>query len=249
MTVRRFSTRREVLVTGAASVAMIALSRPLFAQTPPAPSETVDVAELMKPEALPDVVIGKDDAPVTIVEYASMTCTHCAAFHEETYPKLKSDYIDTGKVKFMLREFPLDALAAAAFMLARSMGDKRTAMVDLLFTQQKNWAFVPKPVDALESIVKQAGMSSEAFKKTLDDRDLYQKVLDVRKRGADVFGVSSTPTFFINGKRAVGEIPPDALGKLIDPLLTGSNAPTPTVSGAASPAAPTMPATPAPSAK
>jgi protein-disulfide isomerase len=213
-------TRRDVLATGAAGAALLLTSKMALAQgTPPTPSATVDVAELMKPQPLPDVVIGKDDAPVTIVEYASMTCTHCAAFHAETWPKLKSDYIDTGKVKFILREFPLDALAAAAFMLARCMDDKRTAMVDLLFDQQKNWAFVPKPVDALEAIVKQAGMSSETFKKCLDNRDLYQKVLDERQRGADTFQVGSTPTFFVNGKRATGEMPPDALAKLIDPLL------------------------------
>ena len=85
------------------------------------------------PNGLPDVVQGKANAPVTIIEYASMTCTHCAAFHAETYPTLESKYIETGKVKFILREYPLDALAAAAFMVARCMDDKRTAMVDLLF--------------------------------------------------------------------------------------------------------------------
>ena len=173
----------------------------------------------MAPNALPDVVQGKADAPVTIVEYASMTCTHCAAFHAETYPTLQSKYIEPGKVKFILREFPLDALAAAAFMIARCMDDKRTAMVDLLFTQQRNWAFVPKPVDALEGIVKQAGLSSDAFKKCLDDRALYQKVLDVRQRASDKFQIASTPTFFVNGTRTTGEVSPDVLAKIIDPLL------------------------------
>ena len=211
-------TRRAALASGAAVLASVLVPGGAWAQEP---SKTVDVAELMKPipDGLADVVQGKADAPVTIVEYASMTCTHCATFHEETYPTLMKNYIDTGKVKFILREFPLDALAAAAFMIARSMDDKRTAMVDLLFTQQKNWAFVSKPVDALESIVKQAGMSSEAFKKCLDDRALYQKVIDVRQRATDKFQIASTPTFFINGTRATGELAPDAMAKLIDPLL------------------------------
>ena len=211
-------TRRAALAAGAAVLALGGSTRFAFAQEP---SKTVDVAELMKPipNGLPDVVQGKADAPVTIVEYASMTCTHCAAFHEQTYPSLVKDYIDTGKAKFILREFPLDALAVAAFMIARCMDDKRAAMVDLLFTQQKNWAFVPKPVDALEGIVKQAGMSSEAFKKCLDDRAMYQKVLDVRQRASEKFQIASTPTFFINGTRATGEMTPDAMAKLIDPLL------------------------------
>ncbi len=180
----------------------------------------VDVKELMAPDALPDVWVGKDDAPVTIVEYASMTCSHCAAFHEETYPLLKKNYIDTGKVRFTLREFPLDALAAAAFMLARSAGDKRTALVDLLFSQQKNWAFVDKPLDALEQTVKQAGIGSDEFKKVLQDNALYQNVLKVRQRAADKFGVDSTPTFFINGERKKGEIAPADLDKTLAPFVT-----------------------------
>ena len=211
-------TRRAALVSGAAVIAFGGASRPVVAQEP---SAKVDVVELMKPvpNGLADVVQGKPDAPVTIVEYASMTCTHCATFHEKTYPALVKDYIDTGKAKFILREFPLDALAAAAFMVARCMDDKRTAMVDLLFTQQKNWAFVQKPIDALEGIVKQAGMSGEAFKKCLDDRALYQKVLDVRQRASEKFQIASTPTFFINGARATGEMDPAGMAKLIDPLL------------------------------
>ena len=96
----------------------------------------------MAGEALPDIALGSSDAPVTIIEYASMTCPHCAAFYANTFPDLKSKYIDTGKVRFIFREFPLDPLAAAAFMLARCAGDdKRNAIVDLLFAQQKNWAY------------------------------------------------------------------------------------------------------------
>ena len=179
----------------------------------------VDVKELMAPDALPDSWVGKADAPITIVEYASMTCSHCAAFHNETYPLLKKNYLDTGKARFTLREFPLDALAAAAFMLARSAGDKREALVGLLFAQQKNWAFVDKPLDALEQQVKQAGIGSEEFKKVLQDNALYQNVLKVRQRGADKFGVDSTPTFFINGERKKGEIAPADLDKTLAPFL------------------------------
>ena len=109
--------------------------------------------------ALPDVVEGQANAPVTVVEYASMTCSHCAAFATKVYPTLKSKYIDTGKAKLILREFPLDPLATAGFMLARCSGDKREAMIELLFAQQKNWAFVDKPLDGLLNVVKQTGMT------------------------------------------------------------------------------------------
>jgi protein-disulfide isomerase len=202
-------SRRDVLI-GSSVAAALALA-PAFAWA----QAKVDLTELYGKEALPDIVIGKADAPVTIIEYASMTCTHCAAFHTETYPTLQKDYIDTGKVKFVLREFPLDALAAAAFMLARCAGDKRTAMVDLLFTQQRGWAFVDKPLDALESMVKQAGISSDAFKTCLDDKELYKNVLAVRQRASEKFAIDSTPTFFVNGVRKTGEISPADLAKLI----------------------------------
>ena len=210
-----FFPSRRLLLAGAAVSAGLAFSPgAAFAL-----DGKVDVAELMAPDALPDSWVGKADAPITIVEYASMTCSHCAAFHNDTYPLLKKNYLDTGKARFTLREFPLDALAAAAFMLARAAGDKREALVDLLFAQLKNWAFVDKPLDALEQQVKQAGIGSEEFKKVLQDNALYQNVLKVRQRGADKFGVDSTPTFFINGERKKGEIAPADLDKTLAPFL------------------------------
>jgi protein-disulfide isomerase len=182
----------------------------------------VPVSTLMADEALPDIALGSADAPVTIIEYASMTCTHCAAFYATTYPELKSKYIDTGKVRFILREFPLDPLAAAGFMLARCAGDdKRNAIIDLLFAQQKNWAFTEKPVEALASLLKQTGMSQSSFEACLKTQDLYNKIAKVHDDGAEKFGVKATPTFFINGKKENGELPLDALAKLIDPLLKG----------------------------
>jgi protein-disulfide isomerase len=190
----------------------------------PALAQSADAAvgELMAAEGLPDVPLGESDAPVTIVEYASMTCTHCAAFHATTFPELKKKYIDTGKVQFILREFPLDPVAAAGFMLARCAGDdKRNAIVDLLFAQQKNWAFSEKPVEALASLLKQTGMSQTSFDACLKDQGLYDKIAKVHDRAADKFGVTATPTFFINGKKQKGEINPDALDKLLDPFLKG----------------------------
>ncbi len=190
---------------------------PVFAQ-----GDDVPVDELMAGEALPDLALGSNGAPVTIVEYASMTCSHCAAFYGGTFPELKKKYIDTGKVKFILREFPLDPLGAAGFMVARCAGDdKRNAIVDLLFAQQKGWAFTDKPVEALAGLLRQTGMSQKTFDACLKDQSLYDKIAKVHDRAAEKFGVSATPTFFINGKKQKGEITPDALDNLLAPLLKG----------------------------
>lgn len=183
---------------------------------------SVPVAELMAGEALPDIPLGSADAPVTVIEYASMTCPHCAAFYANTFPELKSKYIDTGKVRFIFREFPLDPLAAAASILARCAGDdKRNAIVDLLFAQQKNWTYTEKPLEALRNLLKQTGMSQKTFDACLENNELRDKVYKVHDHAADKFGVTATPTFFINGKKENGEMTPEALAKLIDPLLKG----------------------------
>jgi protein-disulfide isomerase len=166
-----------------------------------------DVAALMAPGPLPDIVVGSADAPTTIVEYASMTCPHCAQFQTEVFPELKTKYIDTGKVKYMLREFPLDNLAAAAFMLARCAGEDRYyPMVDAMFATQETWA-VPGAdgKEQLLKIARQAGMSKEQFDKCLGDEALFKKIVDTRTKGHDKFQVDSTPTFFVNGKRLKGD--------------------------------------------
>lgn len=179
---------------------------------------TVD--QLMAPGALPDLWIGKADAPVTIIEYASMTCSHCATFHTVTFPELKKKYLDSGKARFVLREFPLDPLAAAAFMLARCSGDeKREAVVSLLFAQQRGWIMAEKPVDALAGLMKQTGMSQDKFDACLKDRDLYGNVNKVRERASKDFGIDSTPTFFINGKKFNGDMTPAQMDKALEPLL------------------------------
>jgi protein-disulfide isomerase len=165
------------------------------------------VSALMAPGPLPDIVIGSADAPTTIVEYASMTCPHCAQFQTEVFPQLKTKYIDADKVKYMLREFPLDNLAAAAFMLARCSGnDRYYPMVDAMFSTQETWA-VPGAdgKERLLQIARQAGMSKEQFDKCLEDQDLFKKIVETRSIAHDKFQVDSTPTFFINGKRLKGD--------------------------------------------
>ena len=185
----------------------------------PKAAATVDVAKLMEPGALPEKAIGKDDAPVTIVEYASMTCPHCAHFHETTLPELKTKYIDTGKVRLIFREFPFDPRAEAGFMLARCSNDNYFAMLDVLFKQQQSWAGVEDAKAALLQISKLAGFSQESFEACLTDQKLLDDVRAVRERGSNDFGVDSTPTFFINGNRYPGAMSIDEMSAIIDSML------------------------------
>jgi protein-disulfide isomerase len=214
-------TRREFLesVGALALVSGAVATVGEVAWAAPAPPQTVSVEELMSPGPLPDHVLGAAEAPVTIVEYASMTCPHCAAFHETTYPELKKRYIDTGKVRFIFREFPLDPLAAAGFMLARCAGEgKYYPMIETLFHQQKTWA-VQKPIPPLLAIAKQTGFSQQSFEQCLANQKLLEDIEKVRERAAAKFGVNSTPTFFINGERVAGSLSIDDLEKKIEPYL------------------------------
>ncbi|MBX9683508.1 MAG: DsbA family protein [Hyphomicrobium sp.] len=175
----------------------------------------------MKATDLPDLSFGPADAKVTIVEYASMTCGHCANFATKVFPEFKTKYIDSGKVRFILREFPLDNLAAAASMLARCAGGEKTLpMVETLYAKQADWAFTQgNPVPKLFDIAKQAGFTQESFDKCLTDQKLLDQITAQRTRASDTFGVSATPTFFINGKRLTETPTVAAFDKVIEPIL------------------------------
>ena len=208
-------TRREALLAGTA--ASLALGSAW-----PASADEVSTKELEVAGPLGDVWLGPADAKCTIVEYASLTCSHCATFHKETYPLLKERYVDTGKVRFTLREFPLDARATAGFMLARCDGnDKYYPITDLLFGQQPAWAFVKADVflDSLQKLMRQAGFSKEKLEACLNDKKLLDAVNAVKDRGLKTFKVESTPTFFINGKRQAGHLPIAELEKVIKPII------------------------------
>lgn len=187
-------------------------------------ADTIPAAELMKPDALPEMSMGNDKAPVTVIEYASMTCSHCASFQEKTFPELKKRYIDTGKVRYIFREFPLDTLAAAAFMLARCAGEKDSskyfAMVDTLFHQQRQWA-IEKPIPPLLAIAKQAGFTEKTFDACLANQKMLDGIESIRQRAVAKFKVQSTPTFFINGTTYPGALSIEEMAKAIDPQLKG----------------------------
>lgn len=211
-------TRRLVMkVIAAAAAGMIALG------AGPARAQDVSVVNLAVPGPLGDVALGSDDAKVTVIEYASLTCVHCADFNNHVLPELKKKYIDTGKVRYILREFPIDDLALLAFMLARSRGnDKYYAITDLLFSQLgKTWARMGdnNHLEALRETVRQAGITQEDFNAVIKDRKLYDAVVAVREKALKEFGVNATPVFFINGKRFVGALSMSELEKEIDPLL------------------------------
>ena len=163
-------------------------------------------AELMTAGPLGEMSEGDPKAPNTVIEYASMTCSHCANFHNTVFREFKKLYVDTGKVRFIFREYPLDPLATSAAMLARcAPKDAFFPMIDLLFDHQNEWAFVQDPKTALINLVKQAGISEADFNACLTNQKILDGVNWVKDRAFKMFGVNATPTFFVNGVEHPGE--------------------------------------------
>ncbi|HLG82294.1 MAG TPA: DsbA family protein [Bradyrhizobium sp.] len=178
--------------------------------------------DVAKPQSLPDMALGPADAKVTITEYASMTCPHCAAFNDQVFPKIKAEFVDTGKVRYVFREFPLDIKAAAGSMLSRCIanGDanKYFAVTDLLFKSQSDWV-MKNTTESLTRIGKQAGLSQQQVEDCLKDQALLDKIAADQKYASEVLKVDSTPTFFINGEKIKGEASIEEFEKKINPLL------------------------------
>src|SRR5689334_10464992 len=179
-------------------------------------------ADVAKPVSLPDMALGPANATVTITEFASMTCPHCAAFTEKVFPKIKSEYIDTGKIRFVFREFPLDPKAAGGSMLARCIAkddaSKYFAVVDMLFRQQEAWV-MKDTVATLTRIGKQAGLSQQQVEDCLKDQALLDKIAADQKYANEVLKVNSTPTFFLNGEMMKAEQSFEEFDKRIKSLL------------------------------
>jgi len=164
--------------------------------------------ELLVAGPLGDLTMGDKNAPITIVEYASLTCSHCADFEEHAIPQLEKNYIETGKVYYILRDFPFDPIATAAFMLSHCAGPERYfGFVKVLFSEQEKWAFTQTPMEDLKSFARQGGFSEEAFDACMKDQKIFEHVKFNALRGAKTFGVKSTPTFFINGEKIEGALP------------------------------------------
>jgi protein-disulfide isomerase len=203
-------SRRHLLLAGAALAALGAAT--------PVLAGAVDMAELLKPPALGDMALGADEgAKVTVVEYASATCPHCAAFHKDVWPQFKKEYVDTKKVRFVFREFPTNDAALAAFMLARAAPkDAYFPMIDVFFDTLETWTQNPR--DGLLNIAKQAGFTEAKFEETLKNEQLAKGIMEISSAGQK-FGVTGTPAFFINGEVFQGERSFEEFKKVIDPLL------------------------------
>src|ERR1700755_1266053 len=209
----RHSGSRPLMITRRAFTAALSLTglaalagfSPLRLITEAMAQSAADVA---KPVSLPDMALGPANASVTITEFASMTCPHCAAFNTEVFPKIKSTYIDTGKIRYIFREFPLDIKAAAGSMLARCIAKddaaKYFAVVDVLFRQQSDWV-MKNTTEALTRIGKEAGLSQQQVEDCLKDQALLDKIAADQTYANDVLRVNSTPAFFINGALVKGE--------------------------------------------
>lgn len=209
-----------------------AVAAPAAAQTPSASPATAQATVAVDPQALAprkegeDMVMGLGTAPVTIIEYASLTCPHCAHFNEATFPELKSQYIDRGLVKYIFRDFPLDRMALTAAEIAHCAGPERYfAFVDVLFRQQQNWTN-GKDADAiianLKKLARLGGMSDTAVDACLADKSVQDAVLAQSLTGEKEFKVSSTPTLIVNGKAYPGALSFEELQALLKPLVSKS---------------------------
>jgi protein-disulfide isomerase len=183
-------------------------------------SDTAAMAKKLM-EAVPphgERTLGDPNAPVTMIEYGSASCPHCAEFHAKIWPGIKKDYVDTGKVLFIFREFPTDQSALGAFMLARCLPeDKYYDAIDKIFLEQKNWA--PNPKVGLFRIMSEFGLSEEKAEACIKQSELVENIISVRDRAVKDFGVKGTPSFFVNGKYLDGHEDPAAARAVIDAAL------------------------------
>jgi protein-disulfide isomerase len=206
--------RRLAAVAFLSAVALVA-----HAADAPAPDRTIDMAKILAPGSLPELTMG-DPGGVPVIEYGSLTCPHCAVFSRETFPQLKKDYIDTGKVRFIFREFSRNPLDVAAFVLARCVGDdKAYAAIELLFSQQDKWAFVNQPLEPLIASMRAAGLTHDQAMACLKDQSKVDAIAAIGKRASDEVKVTGTPTFIIDGKVYGGELTFDQLKAILDPLV------------------------------
>ncbi|WP_454287878.1 DsbA family protein [Rhizobium arsenicireducens] len=190
----------------------------------PKSDRDIDMEEALKPGPMKEMALGDPNAPVKIIEYMSMTCSHCANFHTRTFEPIKQKYVDSGKAYFIIREFPFpgDTASLAAFMLARCTPEERYfPFVSMFMKQQRNWA-APADNDvrgAMLQLSKLGGFTQESFDACLTNQELAGDVTAVRDRGAKDFGIQSTPTFLINGKSYSGDMSVETMSALIDSLL------------------------------
>jgi protein-disulfide isomerase len=207
----------------AVALLVVAAAAPVLAQdkTVEPPEPTGQVADLKVSDK--DFALGKADAPVLVVEYASLTCPHCASFHTEVLPGLKEEFVDTGKVRYIYRDFPLDRLALVASMVARCAGPgSYFGFIDTFFAAQDQWSRSSDPLAALRNLARLGGMSQNAFDACLKNVDVQNEILAQRLEAANEFNVGSTPTVFVNGAKYGGGMNLDQFRTLLNRLLSES---------------------------
>ena len=167
-----------------------------------------------------EMIYGDPAAPVTIVEYASLTCSHCATFHTTVLPELKKNYIDTGKVRLVFRDFPLDGLAMAGAMLARcAEGDRGQALINVMFRQQGTWVTSQRPIEPLTSYAKLAGLSEDDVNACLENENIMNAIREGQETAAAQYQIASTPTFFIEDVKVEGNRGYEFMADVIDKKL------------------------------
>ncbi|HTI86382.1 MAG TPA: DsbA family protein [Alphaproteobacteria bacterium] len=226
-----------LLIVAAAAIAVVA-----YREWQPGSKTAATPAGGQASEAKPftvtadDRVLGSPDAPVTVIEYASMTCPHCAHFDVEILPQIKSTLIDSGKARLVFRDFPLDGLALRGAMLVRCVGNDRAfGMIDLLFSRQAQWAGAQDPIAALGTIAAQAGMSGDDFKACVENQTVLNAVVQSRTDAENTYGINSTPSFLINGQLVVGAYEAPEFIKMVEAAAAGAPA-APTSSSPSTPA-------------
>jgi len=171
-------------------------------------------------QALADKVLGKKDAPITILAFESLTCPHCASFHRNTLPQLKKEYIETGKAKLIFIDYPLDGRAMLASMLARCSGDERFfAIVEMLFGSQQTWGRAQDVMGELGRIGRFGGMTEEEFKSCMANKALFDGIRKRQLAADKAHSIRSTPTFVINGKKLLGAQPFAEFDKIMKPMV------------------------------
>lgn len=211
----KFSRRDTLILAASASIA----SSLGFGTAQAQEGTTKDVAALAN-VAIPDQPIGPADAKVTVIEYASPTCPHCAQFSNDVYPAFKTEYVDSGKVKFILRPFIRNLQDAVVFLLAYAAGDdKFHQVIETFFKTQGTWGLAEKPRAALLEVAKQLGFTEESFDAALANQELFDGMKKMQEQAANEFKLEGTPTFYINGKQLTGEKSLEELKAEIDPLL------------------------------
>lgn len=204
-------TRRNILLMGLASTALLAMAPGLG---------LVSVAHAQEAKIYDDDhILGSPDAPITILEYSSLTCPHCASFHKDTLPQIKKDWIETGQARLVYRHFPFDQLGLRAALVANCLeGNLHFIFLDALFKGQKKWARSQDPIGALARIASLAGMDKATFDACMADEDEMKLILQRKQEGISAYDVNSTPSFIINGRKISGARPYEEFKKILEDI-------------------------------